>query len=60
MEKCKVCGVNLIHEKGVCSSCVEFFKWKYGKNFKKQLKRFLEGHEKKELNKWRKQWKRRH
>jgi len=42
MEKCKVCGMELTREKGICSSCVEFFKWKYGEGFEENLKIFLE------------------
>jgi hypothetical protein len=60
MEKCKVCGVELFHEKGVCSSCVEFFRWKYGKSFEKNLMLFLEILEKPKLNFRRKRWKKRH
>jgi len=60
MEKCKVCGVESIHEKGVCSSCTEFFKWKYGETFEENLKIFLETLEKPKLNFRRKRWEKRH
>ncbi|MCK5449730.1 hypothetical protein KAI32_02595 [Candidatus Pacearchaeota archaeon] len=60
MEKCEVCGVELICEKGVCSSCTEFFKWKYRESFEENLKIFLETIGKPKLNFRRKRWKKRH
>jgi len=41
MKKCIVCSKELENnESKFCYSCTEFFKWKYGKNYSKELKRF--------------------
>jgi len=43
MKKCLVCGKKLRRkEEKICSTCKDFFKYKYGSKFKKEIKRFIE------------------
>jgi predicted nucleic acid-binding Zn ribbon protein len=48
---CKVCGVRMDHDEEVCSSCTEFFKWKYGPEYKDRMALFLKTLEKFNLTK---------
>jgi len=50
MAKCKVCGKGKEQDDKICSSCTEFFKAKYGKNYDKKIDLFLERLEEFELN----------
>jgi len=41
MKNCLICKKEIEENEEVCHSCIEFFKYKYGKKWEKELKRFL-------------------
>jgi len=40
MKNCIICKKE--NEEEVCESCIEFFKWKYGKGYIEKIKNFQE------------------
>ena len=42
-ERCIICKREIPENGSVCNTCIQFYKWKYGKNWKRKLKITLEG-----------------
>ncbi len=42
MKNCKICKKEIEENEEVCHSCIGFFKYKYGKKWEREIKRFLE------------------
>lgn len=40
MKTCVICKKEIAENGDVCESCLDFFKWKYKKNFQKKISEF--------------------
>lgn len=51
MKKCFICETKIPKKNGdLCNACLEFFKWKYGKKFKRRLRDYRKYYEKNKLS----------